>query len=535
MDGRQLLAAKGAERRTVLRRLWPETSLLVVALIVAIGQVAPGNTEPMALWALVLFLRQSLVLLKLLARSKRYQRYAESLRSHPAKILVFSFLLAIGIGSVLLTFPRATTDGLGAAPLDAVFTSTSATCVTGLATVNTVADVHEDLTRQTFTRFGQLVILVLIQIGGLGIMTLSAATLVLSGRRLRLRDQRLMQDLLEESSATALARTFRAIFVMTFVVEFVGAAALAARLSSMSALDVPVSEAVWIGVFHSVSAFCNAGFSLFGDSLSSFSGDWIINLVHALLIIAGGLGFVVVSVLTSAETWRHGPSASWRRLSVQVRLVVIMTIALIVGGTILFFFLEYHRSLAGLPIGDKLLASFFQSVSFRTAGFNTVDLGEMSRAMVVIACVWMFIGASPGSTGGGIKTTTVGVLFTAVRAALLNRGRVELWNHTIASSVVTRAIAIVAIAVTVAVVGLALLVMTQPHIAFEQLLFETISALGTAGLSMGATGELDGIGKGIVIALMFIGRLGPLTVALAVGQQNRDGQFEYPEARVVVG
>ncbi len=519
-------------RLLAVRALWAEIALLMVALAVALGDIAPPMAAPAAIWALALFVRQSLVLLKLLTRTARYKRYAESLRSHPAKVMVLSFLLVICVGSVLLTFPRATTDGDGAAPLDAIFTSASATCVTGLATLNTVADEHEVAARQTFTRFGQFVILILIQLGGLGIMTLSAATLVLAGRRLRLRDQRLMQSLLEENSATALAQTFRAIFVMTFAVELIGATALTARFM---ALGIPAPEATWIGVFHSVSAFCNAGFSMFGDSLVSLSGDWIINLTHALLIIAGGLGFVVVSVLASRDTWRHGPSASWRRLSVQVKLVLVVSIALIIGGTVLFFFLEYNRSLQGLPIGDKLLASFFQSVSLRTAGFNTVDLSQMSRPMLVISCLWMFIGASPGSTGGGIKTTTVGVLFTTVRAALLGRSRVELWKRTLASEIVARATAIVAIAASVAVIGLSLLVWTQPDIPFEHLLFETVSALGTVGLSMGATSELDEMGKVIVIALMFIGRLGPHTVALAVGQRDHDGQFEYPEARVVVG
>lgn len=511
------------EKPREFRRILPQTCLLLLMVVFASNG---------ALWGLFAFMRQGWVLLRAAVQTERYQRYMESLQARPAQIFVLSFVLVIAVGALLLSFPRATTDGEGARALDAVFTSTSATCVTGLTTLNTVSDRHEDVSRQTFTPFGQFVVLVLIQMGGLGIMTLSAATLMLTGKRLDMRSRALMQSILEEDSAKDLKRTLRDIFLMTFVIEAVGACLLALRFWQ---LDYDVGRACWLGVFHSVSAFCNAGFSLFGDSLMSFQGDWFINLVHAALIILGGLGFAVVIALAASRTWSNGLGVGWRRLALQIRMVLWVTFGLIVAGTILTFYLEFDHSLRGLSVSEKLLASFFQSVSFRTAGFNTVDMGQMGRAMVVVACVWMFIGASPGSTGGGIKTSTAAVLMMSIRASLTGRSDVEIGKHTVGPQVVTRAISVLAVAFVFLLVGLVLLLLTQGHLAFEALLFEAVSALGTAGLSMGITPDLTSAGKMIIICLMFVGRLGPLTVALAVGERQASKGFSYPEERIVVG
>lgn len=482
-------------------------------------------------WALWVFLRQAAVLLEMTAHSARYQRYADSLQRRPANILVLSFALIIAAGSVPLTFPRATTDGQGASVVDAVFTATSATCVTGLATLNTVEDRFEDHSRGTFTPFGQFVILLLIQVGGLGIMTLSAATVVLAGRRLTLKSHALMQSLMDETSAAALKRAFRDILGMTLVIEAVGAVILFFRFREVTHDTL---QAAWQGAFHSVSAFCNAGFSLYGDSLASFRGDATVNLTHAGLIVLGGLGFTVITALARAARRQPG-GGGWKKLPLQVRMVTTVTLGLIVAGTILYFFLEYDHSLKGLPLGQKLLASFFQSVTLRTAGFNTVDMSSLSRAMLLVAALFMFVGASPSSTGGGIKTTTLGVLFMSVRASLLGRPTVEVGRRTIPQEVVTRAIAIVSIASAVLVAGLTLLVVTEPTIPLDRLLFEAVSALGTVGLSMNVTPELSTAGRVIIIALMFIGRVGPLTIALAVGQRDQSRAFRYPEARLVVG
>jgi trk system potassium uptake protein TrkH len=520
-----LRLASDPHRLRYLARTAPETILLVL-LVFALGR--PG------LWAALAFARQAMVVARLATSTERYRRFMESLQARPAQMLALSFMAIIGVGSLLLTFPRATTDGLGAGWVDALFTATSATCVTGLATLNTVADSFADASRQTFSPFGQAVILLLIQVGALGIMTLSAATIILAGRRLSLRSARLMQEILDESSTSALKSAIRSIFVMTFAVELIGAAALYPRFAELTDSSL---NAAWLSVFHAISAFCNAGFSLFGDSLASYRGDLWLNTVHAVLIILGGLGFTVITALIAPKTWRHGGAGFWRSLPLQARLVLIMTAILLTAGTISFYFFEFDHSLAGLPVREKLIASAFQSVSFRTAGFNTVDLGSISRPMLLIGCLLMFIGASPGSTAGGVKTTTVAILFMSIRASLMGHAHVEVGRRTIPPAVVTRSVSIVIMAGTVLLLGFTALLLTQPHMPFDALLFETVSALATVGLSMGVTPQLTAVGKLILVCLMFVGRLGPLTVAFAAG--NASGQayrgFRYVEGKVIVG
>lgn len=497
---------------------------LLVPIIAFVGRPS--------LWGLSVFLRQSLILSRLIARTERYRSFVGALQADPAKVMVLSFAGIIFLGGVLLTFPRATTDGHGAGIVDAMFTSTSATCVTGLATLNTIADQLADLSRQSFSPFGQVVILMLAQIGGLGIMTISAATVVIAGGRLGLRRTGLMQSLLDEESTATLRAAVRQILVMTFTVEAIGAVMLFVRFDSA---DIDTGTALWRAVFTSISAFCNAGFSVFGDSLTTFVGDTWVNGVVAGLIIVGGLGFATVVTLTARRTWRAGPVGAWRRLPLHSRLVVVTTLALIGFGTVSWFFFEYDHSLAGLSVHDKVVASFFQSVSLRTAGFNTVDVGTISRVTLIFSCILMFIGASPGSTGGGVKTTTFAVLLMSIRASIRSQANIEVGRRSISHAVVNRAVSIVVIALLVAVLGLVLLLITQPDLPFDQLLFEVVSALGTVGLSMGATPHLDDVGKFIIIVVMFIGRVGPLTIALAVGSRQTAGRIRYPEGRVIVG
>ncbi|MCB9729466.1 MAG: Trk family potassium uptake protein [Deltaproteobacteria bacterium] len=515
----------GPRRLRYLARIAPETVLLVLLCLLY---------QRPALWAFIAFVRQSSVVARMATSTERYRRFMESLQARPAQMLALSFMGIILGGALLLTFPRATTDGLGAGWVDALFTSTSATCVTGLATLNTVADQFADPSRQTFSEFGQAVILLLIQVGALGIMTLSAATIILVGRRLSLRSASLMQEILDETSTSALKSAIRSIFLMTFVIEALGAAALYPRFADLG--NSPV-RAVWLSVFHAISAFCNAGFSLYGDSLASFRGDLWVNAVHAGLIILGGLGFTVVGALVAPRTWRHGSSGFWRSLPLQARLALVMTGILLTGGTILYYFFEFDHSLAGLPVREKLIASAFQSVSFRTAGFNTVDMAALSRPMLLVSCLLMFIGASPGSTAGGVKTTTVAVLVMSIRSSLMGHSHVEMGRRTIPSTVVTRSVSIVIMAGAVMSLGLVALLMSQPHISFDALLFETLSALGTVGLSMGVTPQLTAVGKLVIIALMFVGRLGPLTVALAVGRTGGQSYrgYRYVEGKVIVG
>jgi trk system potassium uptake protein TrkH len=518
---------RAPSRLGALKSRLPEAVLLV--------PVAALPGEP-GLWALATFVRQTVVAARYATNTRAFRRAIDVLQAKPAWVLILSFAVIILLGTMGLTMPMATTDGHGTTLIDALFTSTSAVCVTGLQTVNAV-EVPPDAfgnpsPYQTFTPFGQAVVVLLVQIGGLGIMTISAAVVVMAGQRMALKNAYLMQSILDESSVEAMRRATLDIVRVTFSIEGVGAAILFARFWYLGSEP---GEAAWKAVFHSVSAFCNAGFALFPGNLEPFVGDVTVNLVHCFLIITGGLGFTVIAAAVSREAWKGGPSKVWQRYSLQVRMVLGITAALLLTGTLLYYFLEYDHSLAGLSLGDKLLASFFQSTTTRTAGFNTVPMNAMGNATVIVCCVLMFIGASPGSTGGGIKTTTLGVLLLSIRASLQGRATVEVGERAIPSETVHKAVSITAIAFAVVLTGIVLLLVAHPEMPIRSVIFECFSALGTVGLSLGITPELSVTGKLIICALMFIGRVGPLTVALAVGERKAGMGFSYPQGRVIVG
>ncbi len=440
----------------------------------------------------------------------------------PVRMLVISFLTLITIGTILLTFPAATTDRKGASFLTALFTATSATCVTGLIVKDTAT---------YFSRFGQVVILVLIQLGGLGIMTFYSSLVVLMGQRLGLSGRRTMQEIIEETRGVDIARLIRYIFLFTTLVELLGAGVLFIRWLPL--FPHPL-QTLYFALFHSVSAFCNAGFALFSDSFIRFQSDLITNLCIISLIIIGGLGFPVINEIFNRETISHHPRNLIRRLTVHTRLVLWATTMLIIGGTILFFFIEYDNALASLSLGGKLLASLFQSVTARTAGFNTVATSILKPITIFLWSVLMFIGASPGGTGGGVKTSTVAVLFLAVRSRLRGEEEITLARRFITKEIVYRASAIIALGLTAITLSFSILLYTQPG-KFEALLFETVSAFGTVGLSTGITPNLNAIGKIVIIVLMFIGRIGPLTLTLAMTAHREHSSITYPSARVIVG
>lgn len=452
-----------------------------------------------------------------------------NLRQRPMRMLAISFASLIVIGTVLLTLPVATTDGKGADLLTALFTATSATCVTGLIIKDTPI---------YFSQFGQVVILLLIQLGGLGIMTFYTSLAVLLGQRLGLAERRTMQEIIEETREIDIERTVRYVFLFTIIAEGIGAIVLFLRW--LFVLSGP-KQALYFAVFHSVSAFCNAGFSLFSDSLIRFQSDLITNMCIIGLIIIGGIGFSVVNeifdrqrLLRSLPLNRRLKNLTVPRLSIHSRLVLVATGILIAGGTILFFFLEYDNALGSLPLGPKLLASLFQSVTARTAGFNTVSTTHLHSATIFLWTILMFIGASPGGTGGGIKTTTFAVLFLAVRARVRGEEEIVYYHRAIPKDVVYRATAIVALALGTLAVCFATLLFTQNH-RFETLLFEAVSAFGTVGLSTGITPNLNIIGKLVIIGLMFIGRIGPLALTLAMTAPRERSAIIYPHARIIVG
>ncbi len=451
------------------------------------------------------------------------KKWVDHVHLRPSQTLALSFLGIISVGTFLLIFPAATVDGKGTHFWDALFTITSAACVVGL----NVVDVGT-----YFSQFGQAVILCTIQVGGLGIMVLSAAFAVLIGTQLHTRRQVGLWAILDVSTSNGLKSLIKAVAAGTFIAEFFGAVFL---FFSWGIEFSSFGERVWWSIFHSVSAFCNAGFGLAPNSLMVFVGNSWVCCIIMVLITLGGIGFFVMSDLTNPSVWVvKNPTAIWNRLHVQTRVVIVSTLLLDVVGMLLFLFFEYNGVLLELSIFDKIMASLFQSVSLRTAGFNVVSMGALSSVTVLFSVIWMFIGASPGSTGGGIKTTTLAVALMSVRAMLTGRDEVELMGRRIPSVIVNRSLSIILIS-AVAIAFILMLMLATQTISFERLLFEVVSAFGTVGLSMDATGELSQLGRFFIITLMYMGRIGPLTLALAIGERMRPKGYQFAEGRLAVG
>ena len=411
--------------------------------------------------------------------------------------------------------PAATASGQTTAYIDALFTATSAVCVTGLITV---------LTSTHWTIFGKVVILVLIQMGGLGIMTMSAFLMFVLGRRFSLKERLVMQEALGRFNLAGLVRLTRYILMVTFLFEGTGALLLFLRFR----FDMPTLQAAWYGVFHAVSGFCNAGFDLFGDSLVRYVSDWPVNLIMSSLIVFGGLGFVVLAEVYQVR-------ARWGKLSVHSKLAIAVTALLLVSGTLLIYILEYDNpfTLKPLSASAKWLASYFHAVTPRTAGFNTLPVHRMTPAALLVTICLMFIGASPGGTGGGIKTTTFAVLLLTVTSITGGSERLA-FNKRIPRDAVEKALAIAFISLSM-LVGVVLVLLTTEKKPLMDLLFEATSAFGTVGLSTGVTPQLTFVGKLGIILLMYSGRVGPLTLAMALAQHGPQPAVRHPEERVMVG
>jgi len=446
---------------------------------------------------------------------------------HPSVLLAVSFAGAILVGTLLLWLP-ASTAGPRLSPLEALFTATSAVCVTGLIVVDTGS---------RFSPFGQGVILALIQAGGLGIMTFALFATLLLGRRISFRHRLVLQDSLHHSPSAGLKSLLLHVVSFTLLIELAGAALLWLRWRR----DFPDS-AVYVSVFHAVSAFCNAGFSVFSDSLSAYRADLLVNAVVSGLIVVGGLGFLVSLELRDqliARLRGERPAP----LSLHARLVVTVTGALLAWGFLGFLLFEWDNLLRGLAPGEALLSAWFQSVTPRTAGFNTVDYGHATAATLYLTVFLMFIGASPGSTGGGIKTTSCGLIVALFRARWRGRGRATAFRRTVPHEAMDRAVALTLLSLVLVASSVLVLTFVEQRFApanssgppFLGLLFETVSAFGTVGLSTGITAALSPVGKLIIIVMMFVGRVGPLTVALAAGHSEEKGRIRYAEENVMVG
>jgi len=442
---------------------------------------------------------------------------------------VLGFALLILCGTLilaLLPMPQGTHVSI----VDALFLATSATCVTGLS----VIDIGTEL-----TLWGQLTLLLLIQLGGLGIMTLSTVLLLVLRRDLSFRSRFVMQDTFSHSPLADLHLLLRNVIAFTLLFETLGTLLLYLRFQG----ELEPWVAIYYAAFHAISAFCNAGFGLFADNLMRYHADPLVNLTVAGLIIAGGIGFLVLHDIVQSRRKGETLVLYWRRLSLHTKMVLSMTGLLILGGTLFFLGAEWSFGFREMPLGEKCLAAFFQSVTTRTAGFNTVDIGTLENVTLLGAIMLMFIGASPGSTGGGIKTSTLGVLLALSRSRLTGSEHVHAFKRSIPMETINRAFAIFALSVIIVMLGTAGLLISElgsvpaPRNRGQvlELLFETTSAFGTVGLSMGVTPKLSQGGKCILVLIMFTGRLGPLVIATALQFKESKGRFRYAEERIMVG
>lgn len=511
--GLQLLAvgvATGFLRKASRGGRWA-----ALAPFVLVGAALATALQPAVSFAFMVAF-DLVVLILLISRSAIFAEVVQHFYGRPALLVLVSFVVLITVGTLLLTFPAASPDAQPLQPIDALFTATSAACVTGLIVVDTPHDL---------SFFGQLVVLLLIQVGGLNIMVLSTFAALLLGRGLGLRGEQALGEMLDLPSAAGAYRLIAFIVVTTLALEGAGAVFLGvAELER----GTPPPTAAWHGVFHAVSAFCNAGFALHSDSLVGFQEQPLVLLVVAGLITLGGLGFAVL-----AFAWLRFKNSAHIGLATQVRIVLVASAVLTTFGFVGVALSEWNNSLAGLGTGDKLVNALFQSVTCRTAGFNSVGLDALQPATLMLFMVLMFIGASPGGTGGGIKTTTLVVLLSAIPMIASGRQRVVLFRRTISLETVFRCTAVAVVAGLVVVCGATALLVLQDQ-EFVQLVFETVSAFGTVGLSLGVTSALASPGKLVVILVMLIGRIGPLSLALLFGRKRQSG-VGHPEARIMVG
>lgn len=432
------------------------------------------------------------------------------------QILALGFLIAILIGGIVLSLPISSSNGKPTNFLDAIFTSTSAVCVTGLITLDT--STH-------WSTFGQTVIMTLIEIGGLGFMSFAVLISLILGKKITLRERLVMQEAMNTYSIQGLVKMVRYVLIFTVSVQFFGAL----LLSTQFVPEYGITKGAFYSIFHAISAFCNAGFDLFGTSLVGYSSNAVVILVISALIIIGGLGFTVLLEIYEFK--------GMKKLSLHSKLVLITTAILIFGGAILMFIFEYSnvKTIANMNIADKLLNSFFASVSPRTAGFNSVSTSGMTLASKFLTIILMFIGGSPGSTAGGLKTVTFGLLVLTVISVIKGREDTEVFGRRFTKEIVYKAFTLLFIGVSLVMIVTMILSYTEAGVSFIDLLYETTSALGTVGLTVGLTPNLSVVGKILMILMMYFGRVGPLTVMLALTRKRKKSGYKYPEGKILIG
>lgn len=427
-------------------------------------------------------------------------------------------MVLIAAGTLLLSLPAASTGGR-ISFIDALFMATSATCVTGLAVIDTGTQL---------STFGQIVLLVLFQFGGLGFVTMATLITLVLNKRISLKERLLLQESMNQNSMQGIVKLIRRVLIYSLVIQLTGAILLAARF----VVDMPVGKAAYYGLFHSISIFNNAGFDLFGDIHGPFSGltryveDPVVNITSMLLIFLGGIGFIVLSDVIDYP--------KRKRLMLHSKVVLATSAVLILVGAIIFFWLELNATLKPLHAGGKIMASFLQAITPRSGGVTTIEIPLLRESTQFLMILLMFIGAAPGSTGGGIKITTFAILASTAYAKLRGKEDIVMFRHRISKKNVYRAITMTLLSLMLVVISTMLLSVTE-RADFLSVLFEAVSAFGTSGITMGLTTELTTIGKVLVIILMFVGRTGPLTLAYALKPKNSKELYRYPEGNITIG
>jgi trk system potassium uptake protein len=435
----------------------------------------------------------------------------------PPRILVVGFALIILLGACLLSLPIAAAGGERLRFLDALFTATSATCVTGLVVVDTGT---------FFTTFGQIVIISLIQVGGLGFMTMATLIALALRRKITIKERLILQEAMNQGSMEGIVRLIRRVIVYSLFVEVSAAILLSIRFS----VDLGLRKGIYFGIFHAISLFNNAGFDLFGEfhSLTDYVNDVVVNVVAVSLIVIGGIGFVVIADIVELK--------QKQKLTLHSKVVLTTTAVLILVGTFVIFIFEFtnQRTLGSLNAAGKVLASLFQSVASRTAGANTLDIAGLRQASQFFIILLMFVGASPGSTGGGIKTTTFATIIGAVIAMIRGKEEIVFFNYRVGQERINKAITLSLFAIAL-VIAVTMLLSATEDVYFLTILFEATSAFSTTGLSMGLTPHLSDFGKLVIALTMFAGRLGPITLAYALGPKKEKELFKHPEGKIIIG
>ncbi|MCD7957866.1 MAG: TrkH family potassium uptake protein [Lachnospiraceae bacterium] len=456
---------------------------------------------------------------KILESLRKIPDSLRQMRLSRTRLIMGGFLIIILVGACLLMLPFATRSGEQTTFLGALFTAVSSTCVTGLVVYDTWSH---------WTMFGQLVLLTLIQIGGLGFITIGSFAMILLGKKIGLAGRELIHESLSTLQLRGSVHLVRHIVCGTLLFEGTGAILLSIRFVPQMGL----AKGIYYGIFHAISAFCNAGFDLMGfrepySSFCAYASDPLVNLILIFLILIGGLGFIVWEDLLT-NRWH------WRRYALQTKIVLTATIALTVGGTILFLISERSNLFAQMGAGEQFWCALFSSVTPRTAGFNTVDTAALTNGSKILTMCLMFIGGSPGSTAGGIKTTTIVVILLYIRAYLLRNQDLTAFQRRLGTDVMKRASVVVFINYFLALTAILILLIGQ-DLPLADVLFEAFSAIGTVGMSTGVTRELNTLSRIVIMILMFLGRVGSLSFAMSFTEKKRPGKIRYPEAEIIVG